>query len=202
MSNFFPRSVEELIAWFKNFVTVAGNNLAALNYTIADIEAMNALLSALETAQTNVIATKAAAKQAVELKDTNKTRVVQDIRSRAKIIQADYKIPNNIREALGLPVYDTIPSHEVPYQITNLTVEGFDFGSNKLNWDKNGNKPGTQYIIEAQYGVDGAFQVIDTVTATRYDHKGQTPGVAVYYRITPRRGKLLGDPSSTVGVYT
>jgi len=56
-------------------------------------------------------------------------------------------------------------------------------------------------LIEAKYGVDGTFNVVDTVTATKYDHKGQTPGVPAWYRITPRRGKLIGESYEVVSVY-
>ena len=141
-------------------------------------------------------------KQSVEQRNNTKKLCITDIRDTAKVIQANKNIPSDLIEALGLPKHDTTPSHEVPNQPTKLRVEGLDVGINLLDWDKNNNKPHTQYIIEAKYLADEKFMVIDTVTATRYQHNGQKAGVAVYYRITPRRGRLVGIPSETVGIYT
>jgi len=202
MANFFPYNVDELIGWFRNYIAVATANMATLKLSQEEIDALTANLTALETAQTKVISNKAILKQIVEQRDNTKKLCVTDIRDTAKLIQADKKIPSDLIEALGLPKHDTTPSHEVPNQPTKLQVEGLDVGINILDWDKNNNKPNTQYIIEAKYLADDKFVVIDTVTATKYQHNGQKAGVAVYYRITPRRGKLVGIPSETVGIYT
>ena len=202
MANFFPYNVDELIGWFRNYVTVATANMATLKLSQEEIDALTANLTALEIAQTKVISNKAIVKQSVEQRNNTKKLCITDIRNTAKVIQANKSIPSDLIEALGLPKHDTTPSHEVPHQPTKLQVEGLDVGINLLDWDKNNNKPHTQYIIEAKYLADEKFMVIDTVTATRYQHNGQKAGVAVYYRITPRRGRLVGIPSETVGIYT
>ncbi|MBT3169417.1 MAG: hypothetical protein HN334_06085 [Candidatus Cloacimonetes bacterium] len=202
MSNFFPGNVDELIGWFRNYVTVATVNMATLKLSQEEIDALTANLAALETAQTKVISNKAIAKQSTEQRDNVKKSCIIDIRDTSKLIQANKNIPSDLIEALGLPKHDTTPSHEMPNQPTRLQVEGLDVDVNILDWDRNNNKQSTQYIIEAKYLADEQFVVIDTVTATKYQHNGQKAGVAVYYRITPRRGRLVGIPSETVGIYT
>ena len=202
MSNYFPYNVDELIGWFRNYVTVATTNMATLKLSQEEIDALSANLAALESAQTKVISNKAIAKQSTEQRDNVKKSCIIDIRDTSKLIQANKSIPSDLIEALGLPKHDTTPSHEMPNQPTRLQVEGLDVDVNILDWDRNNNKQSTQYIIEAKYLADEQFVVIDTVTATKYQHNGQKAGVAVYYRITPRRGRLVGIPSETVGIYT
>ncbi len=202
MGSFFPRSIEEFINWFRTFVTVAAANLVTLKIDQTLIDEWNVKLDALIAAQNTVDLTKSAAREAVVDKD-NKWNILIDIASEYNgIFQSDKKVPQEVIEALGLHRHDTTPSHEVPFPPTDVKVIGSPKGIHKIYWSKNGNKPGTQYIIEVKYALDGAFQNVDTITATRYDHQNQKPGVPAWYRITPRRGKLLGDPSETVGVYT
>ena len=202
MPDYLPYNVEKLTGWCRNCISVATANMATLKLSQEEIDALNAKLTTLEASQMKVISQKASLKQAVEQRDNAKKSCVTDIRDIARSIQANKEISSDLIEALGLPKHDTTPSHEMPNQPAKLQVEGLDVGINLLHWDRNNNKQATQYIIEAKYQADEKFAVIDTVTATKYQHKKQKAGVAVYYRITPRRGRLVGIPSETVGIYT
>jgi hypothetical protein len=42
---------------------------------------------------------------------------------------------------------------------------------------------------------------VDAVTATKYEHLGQTPGVRATYRIKARRRAVLSDPSNEAVIY-
>jgi hypothetical protein len=201
MSSFFPRGLEEYVNWFRTFIAVAEANMGTLNVDQAKIDEWKVLLDELEAAMNAVELTKSAARQAVKDKDKKWDETIEVVGEYNGIFQNDKKIPQSLIEALGLRVHDTTPSHEVPFQPTGFTVKGLDIGKNRMNWNRNGNKSGTGYTIEVKYALDGEFQVVDTVTATKYDHQKQTPGVPAWYRITPRRGKLVGDPSETVAVY-
>lgn len=85
---------------------------------------------------------------------------------------------------------DVIPSHEIPFITSDLNIEGSCEGANRADWKSNGNKRGTLYIVEARYGTTGDFNVIASVPATKYLPKEQTPGVAVYYRISAQRNNF------------
>ena len=201
MPRFYSRSLEEFVNWFRTFIAVAEANMGTLSVDQVKIDEWKALLAELEAAMNTVELTKSAARQAVKDKDKKWEETIDVTGEYNGIFQNDKKIPQSLIEALGLRVHDTTPSHEVPFQPSNFTVKGFDIGKNKLKWNRNGNKSGTQYIIEVKYALDGEFQNVDKVTATSYDHQKQTPGVPAWYRITLRRGKLVGDPSETVAVY-
>ena len=175
--------------------------MATLNLTQEQLDEMNQSLSKLVTALDNVASTKSAAKQAVVFKNNLFKEAIAVVREFNAVFQANKEIPSELIEQLGLNKHDTIPSHETPFQPTDLLIKPLSTGTIKIDWSANGNKPGTQYIIEVKYALDGNFQNVDTVTATKYDHKNQTPGVPAWYRITPRRGKLVGESSEVVSVY-
>ena len=157
MPSFFPRSLKEFIIWFRNFITVATANMATLNLTQEQLDEMNQSLSKLVTALDNVASTKSAAKQAVVFKNTLFSEAIAMVRMFNAIFQSNKEIPPNLIEALGLKVHDTTPSHEVPFRVSDLKVLGQDNKINKIEWNKNGNKPGTQYIIEVKYALDGEY---------------------------------------------
>ena len=92
-----------------------------------------------------------------------------------------------------LPVPPTPPS--------DLTVTPFANGINRLTWVRNNNVQGTKFIIEAKRSANGAWQFVDVVTATRFDHINQTPGVPVMYRVKAKRGNQESVPSPDTVAY-
>ena len=50
-------------------------------------------------------------------------------------------------------------------------------------------------------GESTTYTMVDVVTKTKYDHKNQTPGVKVSYRILAKRGEKLSGHSNIATVY-
>lgn len=65
---------------------------------------------------------------------------------------AEPGVSNQLKKELGLPVHNTEPTPILPVAPTDLVTHGFETGVNRLKWSHNGNKKGTQYVIEARYG--------------------------------------------------
>jgi len=202
MKDVFPRGIKEFIPWFANFIAIAEINMAILGWDLIKIDALKALLADLEKKYGDVTTAKNAMQAAVEAKDTIMGSIQKNLRLDIAGIQINQDVTNTLRDNLGVKVRDIIPSHEVPYVPSDLQVKGLSRGTNLIDYDRNGNKRGTQYIIEARYGTDGIFNIVDTVLATKYSHENQTPGAAVYYRIAARRGKLKSAFCDPVGIYT
>jgi hypothetical protein len=200
--SYFPIALEAFVAWFINFAKVLGENIAIYDVTQEESDAITALANAMSTSQQNVVEIKAQSKTITQIRDNTKADSIAMIRKFGRIFQANPKLTSDQLEAIGLPVHDHTHSFETPHPIREFVVKGGANGYNTLDWDKNDNKQGTRYFIEARYGLEGHWGVVDNVTATKYIHKGQTPGDPVYYRITPQRGKLVGPVSAVVGVYT
>lgn len=88
-----------------------------------------------------------------------------------------------------------------PQTPLELTVTGSSNGTNALKWKGNGNKPRTIYLIEAKIGDAAKYSIIGTSTKKSFNHKDQTPGVKVIYRVRAQRGEDFSDYSNEAVVY-
>lgn len=202
MPSFYPTNDAQFSVWLGNFIAVANANLTALGMTTADITALTALktdldakVAAAQTAQEAAVAATAARKVA-------RKAVNDSVGPKGRIIGENPAISNALKEELGLRVRDTTPTPIIPVPPTDLAAQGLANGVNVLKWKSGGNKPGTLYIIEARIGAAAAFTMIDTVTSTRYEHKNQTPGVRVFYRIKAKRASSESNYSTEAVVYS
>jgi len=141
------------------------------------------------------------AKGATANKNEAKDSLEDNIRDLAGKIQADKSVSNNLRSILGLPVHDNIHTHIHPQIPQDLYAEGSPTGVNHLNWEAGENKPGTMYVVEAMQAGEKDFSFVDVVTKTKYDHKGQTPGMMITYQIKAKRGDEVSQPSNNAVVY-
>lgn len=71
-----------------------------------------------------------------------------------------------------------------------------------LKWSRNGNRPGTQYRIEAKINGATIWGLVDMVTLAKYDHAGQIPGVSATYRVIAKRNIQQSAPSGEASVYS
>jgi len=111
------------------------------------------------------------------------------------------KVTESLKELLGFDVKTQnagVSGISVP---VDLLVNGTSDGINHLKWNRNGNRYGTTFIIEAKIGDSNTWVIIDAITVTKYEHKNQTPGVKVQYRVRAKRGDLESTASNVAVVY-
>lgn len=89
---------------------------------------------------------------------------------------------------LGFDADDAIDTPIGAQTPTELSVEGFSNGSNKMKFKRSGNKVNTIFDVEAKIGDTADFVIVGTTTTTTFNHKNQTPGVKVVYRVRAHRG--------------
>lgn len=200
MRDVFPHSLDAFLTWLINFIAAATVNMGVLKLDQIQIDGLTALKDELIVLRDGVTTAKATLKKAVSDKDEKQDETHTVIRKTVKAIYA-LDVAPGILDALGLKVHDTEPSHEVPNQVSKVIAKGLSTGGNKVYWDSNGNPGHTQYIVEAKYDSDSEYHLVDVVTATKFFHEGQTPGVRVSYRIIARRGNLRSIPSESAVVY-
>ena len=117
------------------------------------------------------------------------------------IVKSDKTIPDSLIESLGLDADDDSLTSIVPVQPADLVVEGRSNGINYLKWASGGNKPRTIYIVEAKIGDATSYVFAKSTTKTRFEHKNQTPGVRVFYRVKAVHGDLESASSNEAVVY-
>ena len=198
IANFNP---EEMSMFLGNFSTVANANLTALGYTAPDITAINALKSDIDAKLTAQAAAQEAARAATQALRTSLKAAKTNMSVRNKVLSANINLSNALRAQLGLNVPDGKPTDNTPQKPDTLFVTGSASGINFLKWGKGLNKPGVQYVIEAKIGASSTWTLVDAVTATKYDHVGQTPGVRATYRVRARRKSMLSPPSVEGVIY-
>ena len=202
MKNFSGMSASGLIGFLSNFITVAGTagNEELLGYTAADITALNSEKTGLQNALNDQKAKQEAAKAATNTLNTALKAARADMSTRNRNIQGNARVTNALKTALGLNVRATKPVQHDPVPPEKLTVTGLASGVNVLQWNAGGNVTGVQYVIEVMYK-NTSWTRIDGVTARRYEHAGQTPGVPAFYRVSARRRNVLSLPSNEASVY-
>ena len=199
--DYLPTNDRELLAWLKNFTTTATANKSTLGLTEAELTEMtdarntlDAKLTANDTAQRVAIA-------ATEEKNRAHQAAASLARKRARAIQARDSVPDSLRDQLGLTVRDATRTSGLPETPPELLATPHADGTNTLKWKAGGNKPGTQYLIEARTGESAVWALVDAVTKTSYTHTGQTPGQKVRYRVRAKRSDTTSSYSNEAGVY-
>ena len=200
MANAVPDTESGLSQWIANFVTNAGSRVAELGITSADLTALTALRADLDAKVTAETSAKAAALAATAAKRTALKNALTQAAFRAKAIAVNPNIAASTKELLRV----NTPAPKVstpPTPPSDVAVTPFANGINRLNWNRNTNGQGTKFIIEAKRSTNGAWQYVDVVTAAKYDHINQTPGVPIMYRVRAKRGNLESVPSPDTVAY-
>lgn len=132
----------------------------------------------------------------------NGTReTLDELYAKAKRTAKDSGVSADKLAEINFEADDTGKSAVVPQTPLDLLVEGFSNGKNSLKWNRNGNKPGTIFIVEAKTGDETKFSIVGTTTKSNFDHKDQKPGVKQVYRVRAQRGDDFSDYSNEAVVY-
>ncbi len=199
--DFIPDGDKSLPPYLTNLTTYASANLAALGLVAGDITPISGGASAYQTALNNVTAAQDAYKQALLSKDAAKKTVVNNVRVLARKVQGNAAVTPAQKAALGFnPRTGERVNHKV-YTPVNLIATPATDGTNSLKWKPGLNAAGTIYIIEMSYGKTDDWVYVTSVTAKRFVHRKQKPGVLVFYRVTAQRGDQKSEPSNPASVY-
>jgi len=197
----YPANDAEFAIWLANFILKADLHKSVLNLTATQITELNTKLSEFNT--------DLALKQQKKEESVAQTALVKNQRKFLNklvgLLNQGFKgidgLASNILEELGLDPNEGNFSNTPPSAPTDLVATGTSDGVNSLKWNRNGNRQGTTFIIEAKIANSADWLMIDAVTGSKYKHKNQTPGVKVQYRIRAKRGELESGTSNTAVVY-
>lgn len=196
---YYDLSNPEFLPWLKNFIEVVTANQADLPITAAQITSLNARYTEHEAKLNAQTAAEEAAQSAT--RDLNDSRGMSnaEISYFNTIFKADKTIPRELLVQMGLKVSEGATSPP-PAEPLDLTVTPNASGFNELKWKRNGNKPNTVFIIEAQ--VDGGDWVqVGAVTETKFVHENQIPGKQIAYRVKATRDKRESAWTTPVVAY-
>lgn len=174
----------------------------------AELGISNALLSNLTEGKTDLDggiderqATKEAASAAVTGLKQKYKKALAAIAALNQTLKGNKDAPAELIEMMGLDVDDGSLTAIIPVAPVDLVVTGSSNGINLLKWKSGGNKQRTTYIIEAKIGAATEYSFVKATSKTRFEHKNQTPGVKVLYRVKAVHGDLESSYSNEAVVY-
>jgi len=200
MQSYLPKSGSLFSAWGQNFKDVCFANQVTLNLTAPEFtsieDAANNYTAAFDAAEVARLAYEGA----VAAKRSAHEAATAIFQTFAMEFKANPDLTPELKASLGLKVN---PTPSGPVQIpTNLTATPFTNGTIKLRWDRNGNAQNTLFKIQAMYQGETEWQIVDTITATRYTVQDAVLGQPVTFRIIASRGGTNSGASNAVGVFT
>ncbi|MET0753255.1 MAG: fibronectin type III domain-containing protein, partial [Pyrinomonadaceae bacterium] len=152
-------------------------------------------------ADINVQALKKAEAKAATTKLAGTRKTLNDLFAKAKREAKDSGTSADKLAEISIDADEGGKSAIAPQAPVDLLVEGFSSGKNSLKWNRNGNKSGTIFIIEAKTGDETKYAIVGTTTKSAFDHKDQKPGMKQVYRVRAQRGDDFSDYSNEAVVY-
>jgi len=200
MQSYLPRTGYAFSAWGQNFKDKCFTDQVTLGLSPAEFTSIEDAANAYTAAFDAVETTKLAYEGAVAAKRLAHEAATEIFQTFAMEFKANPNLTPELKASLGLKVN---PTPSGPVQIpTNLTATAFTNGTIKLRWDRNGNAQKTMFKIQAQFEGETQWQIIDTITATRYTVQNVVLGQPITFRIIASRGGANSDASNAVGVFT
>lgn len=198
---FYPANNAEFLIWLLNFITVATTNKVKLGLSDPQIAALETLRAGFSDQLNEQQAKKEASVAATTLVKDSRKNLNSEIGSLNAIFKANKEIAADLIEALGLSANGDSAVSSVPVAPVDLVVTGSSNGTNSLKWAGGGNKQRTTYIVEAKIGDAANYVFVAVSTKLRYQHKNQTPGVRVFYRVKAVNGDQESAYSNSAVIY-
>lgn len=200
MKNHRKLGYPAFIAGLDNLISEADGNETTFGFIAANTTEAKALRDDLKTNDAAKTKAKAQAK-ALTTEGRNLRKKGDDFISLLKTTSAAKQIPIAVQQKIGFGDDDLIKSKVPVYDPADAVVTGASNGINTVKWNKNGNKQGTLYNVEALIGTATDFVIVGTTTGARFEHKSQKPGVKAIYRVRAQRGGDFSDYSNEATVY-
>ncbi len=105
--DFIPSSDAEFRLWAQNFSTYVAANFVALGLVLDDSDGLGAVVIDFANAHDALLAAKAAAQGAREVKDATRAIAVEQIRTLVRRLQASTIVSDEERQNLGITVRST-----------------------------------------------------------------------------------------------
>ncbi len=191
----------ELSVFLKNLNTIAEANKTTLSISDPTITGLTGISTGLDEKIEERQTTKEAASAAVTALKQKYKEALTAIGLLNTTLKGNKDAPAELIEMMGLDAEDGIATTIIPLAPLDLVVTGSSNGINYVKWKSGGNKPRTTYILEAKIGDATEYVFIKTTTKVRFEHKNQTPGVKVLYRIKAVHGDLESAFSNEAVVY-
>ncbi|HEY0429239.1 MAG TPA: hypothetical protein VGC76_15775 [Pyrinomonadaceae bacterium] len=198
---FYPANNAEFLIWLDNFIKVASANKAELDLSDEKINELKALQTLFNNQLNDQQAKKEASSAATILVGASRKDWNIEVGSLNAMFKANKNVTAHLLESMGLHAHGDSAISSVPVAPVDLVVSGSSNGTNNLKFGGGGNVSRTNYIIEAKTGDANTYSFVAVTTKTRYEHKNQTPGLRVFYRVKAARNDSESSYSNEAVIY-
>ncbi len=185
----------ELMAAAPNFVALANTNKLVLNMSAADVTELQTVVTAFSNQYTAWIAARAALKNSFDTKQASKAALKALVNRWAKAFRANPAVPNPLLAQLLVAPHAPKRSTQVAHQPLGFIGTSTYLGAINLRWSRNGNKPGTQFLVEYRLTPTGSWLTAGTTLKSKFSYQSQ-PGKFIEFRIKAVRSGTISAPSA------
>ncbi len=200
MAHYYDLSEAAFRAWYDNWATVAVANTGTLGLGVEGAAAITTAKTNYATAVADYTAAHDAAKAATSTKNAAYETALGLVQQWSNQWQANPAVSDPLKLELGLNIHDTTPSPRPIYAISELSGTGNSVGTVRLRWNRNGNLPGCNFIVQSR-PTGGEWSFLAVTSRTRLALVGQ-PLSATEFRVLVERRGILSEPSDPVVVFS
>jgi hypothetical protein len=185
----------------QTFAATCQANSAALGLTPPNIVEINGMSTNFTGSLTGLATSKAATKLAQQNKDTTLKASKATLSKWAKTFRANPAVSDALLDQLQLPHHKTPGTKTPPTTPTDLVGDADIQGLVSLKWRANGNRSGTQYVVESQPGPDAEWAIIGSTTKTKTTFQA-VAGNYIAFRVTARRDDQDSQPTLPIVLWS
>lgn len=184
----------------QNFAVVCDANKVALGLTVPQLAEIAGATTGFVTSLTTLATAKSAAESARGAKDIQMATAKAMVAKWAKTFRANPAVSDTILIDLTVAPHSTPAIKTPPTQPLNLVGSADGDGNIRLEWKRNGNIQGTQFVLEYRTSDADAWTQLGTCTKRTFDTTW-TPGTYIAFRVTALRRGIYSSPSTLFSLW-
>ena len=190
----------QLSALCAQMINVIEDSAAQYGVSAAQVAALVTASADLGTTATTAESTKSAYRAAVQAREAATKATMDAAASVARSVYAHPGITNEQIAAAGLSPRSTSRARHAPETPTRVLATPQTNGTVRLEWDRAGNVPGVNFLVEGS--ADGAsWTFVGDTPSTRTTLSGYAPGVQASFRVCASRNGAVSAPSASATIY-
>ncbi|MEQ1822150.1 MAG: fibronectin type III domain-containing protein [Fimbriimonadaceae bacterium] len=185
----------ELLAAAPNFSNICNSSKTVLGMSATDITDLQTAVTNFTTQYNAWIAARAALKNTYDQKRLAKAALKASVNRWAKAFRANPAVPAPLLAQLLVAPHAPTRSTQVAHQPMNFHGTSTYLGAISLRWNRNGNKPGTQFLVEYRLTPTGSWLTAGTTLKSKFTYQSQ-PGKFIEFRVKAVRSGTISAPSA------
>lgn len=189
------RKDTELIQALNAMLPLINTQKTTLGLTAQQVTDLTTLCNTFIAQYTTATTARQNAKAQDEIKDANRKAAMNSLLSYVKQWRANTAIPDSLLEQLFVAPHKTAGTKTPPVTPVSVQLSANAAGFVTIKWERNGNKQGTQFIIQTRDSATGEWTLYGTTTKAKFELNWEA-GTYLGVRIIAQRDSLQSQPTN------